>query len=170
MAHNLGRELDTAKALGHSLLALVTAGLALAVLAVLLSPNSATASIIKTAFAFLAWLVSLILTPLQAGNFVDLKSTQDLPVGGYAQSPVQTTGTQIATTAGDTGAVTTGTGTGQATSGGGTGAVGGAVIDVPIGSTPSGQEPLYQNGIYVGHVMPGTALPQGQGFSVGPVQ
>lgn len=73
MASALAREMDEIRALGSGAIGLVNAALLLAIVAVVLA-GPQTASVIRSAFALLTWLVGQVVTPLQ-------------PVGPTAAAP-----------------------------------------------------------------------------------
>lgn len=81
----IGKEIENVKAIGHASLSLFKAVIVIAIIAVVLGSGS-TAQVIQQGFGLLAWLVSLVITPLQAGYNVDLNQSAQGPAGSDAAS------------------------------------------------------------------------------------
>lgn len=65
--HAFGPDLDDLHAIGHGLSALFTGAIGVAIVAVILSANSASPNIISTFFGFVTWLVGQVIQPVSAG-------------------------------------------------------------------------------------------------------
>jgi hypothetical protein len=122
---DLEHHADALWAIGGSAVALLNAAMILAIVAVLLSAQSQTAAVIKSALDFMAWLVEQVIKPIQPGASVALTPGLAL-AGGYATGTYPglvdngtfgtgTTGTATGTTTGTATGTTTGTTTGTAT-------------------------------------------------------
>jgi hypothetical protein len=139
--------MDTLRDIGHAVLALVNAAILLAILAVILAPNSQSAAIIQQAFSLLAWLVGQVINPITGGSRITLSSTL-APAGAYGATSSASGGTQPVQAGG--------TGTGSSTLA--------PSIQSGIASAPdgTGQFPIYdQYGRIMGHSpTPGTATPE----------
>jgi hypothetical protein len=86
MHHSLEHDMDEIRAVGHGAMALVNAGLLLAIVAVILSGRSSTADVIRAIFTFLAWLVGQVVKPISGGRTVTLSGSSG-PAGSYPSAP-----------------------------------------------------------------------------------
>lgn len=68
-------EFDDLKAIGHGAVTLFYAAIVIAILAVVLSTNSQTTTVLQQFFSFVGWLVSSVVAPVSGGQNVALSST-----------------------------------------------------------------------------------------------
>jgi hypothetical protein len=114
---DLEHHADALWAIGGSAVALLNAAMILAIVAVLLSAQSQTATVLKSALDFMAWLVEQVIRPIQPGASVALTPGLAL-AGGYATGSypgLVDNGTFGTGTTGTATGTTTGTTTGTAT-------------------------------------------------------
>lgn len=88
MAHGtpLEREMDRVRDLGHAAVNMLSTVILVAIVAVVLAKGSATAQVIRQGFALLAWLVSLVMSPLAKGAAINLDTPTETPAGGTPQT------------------------------------------------------------------------------------
>lgn len=88
---SINAELQELKSIGHGFVGVVNIAILLAIVGVILSARSQTVNVLQSFFALLAWLVGLVVQPLQTGVGLPFSST--LETAGQLTGQAVPTGT-----------------------------------------------------------------------------